>query len=109
MIVTIDGPDTFVVAGLRDLVLLKTTASLRVPPGKVVTLSRDAKGRLVARETMLILDATFEVVEDNPRNAPFGDAVQLFVDRAIEDAAFILERIDARRPMIVNSFSPKEP
>jgi hypothetical protein len=32
-----------------------------------------------------------------------------FVDRAIEDAAFILERIDARWPASVNAFSPKEP
>ena len=32
-----------------------------------------------------------------------------FVDRAIDDAAFILERIDARWPSIVNSFSGKEP
>jgi hypothetical protein len=32
-----------------------------------------------------------------------------FVDRAIEDAAFILERIDARWPTIVNSFSTKAP
>jgi len=31
-----------------------------------------------------------------------------FVDRAIEYAAFILERIDARCPTIVNSFSAKE-
>ena len=30
------------------------------------------------------------------------------VDRAIDDAAFILERIDARWPTIVNSFSAKE-
>ena len=30
------------------------------------------------------------------------------VDKAIEDAAFILERIDARWPTIVNSFSTKE-
>jgi hypothetical protein len=28
-----------------------------------------------------------------------------FVGRGIEDAAFILERIDARWPTIVNSFS----
>ena len=32
-----------------------------------------------------------------------------FVDRAIDDAAFILERIDARWPAIGNSFSAKEP
>jgi len=31
-----------------------------------------------------------------------------FVDCAIDDAVFILERIDARWPMIVNSFSAKE-
>jgi hypothetical protein len=31
-----------------------------------------------------------------------------FVDRAIEDAVFILERVDARWPTIVNSFSAKE-
>jgi hypothetical protein len=32
-----------------------------------------------------------------------------FVDRAIDDAVFILERIDVRWPTIVNSFSAKEP
>ena len=35
-------------------------------------------------------------------------AKEYFVDRAIEDAAFILERIDARWPTIVNSFTAKE-
>jgi hypothetical protein len=30
-----------------------------------------------------------------------------FVDRAIDDAAFILERIDARWPSIVNTFAAK--
>jgi hypothetical protein len=34
-------------------------------------------------------------------------AKQFFVDRAIDDAVFILERIDARWPAIVNSFSAK--
>jgi len=36
-------------------------------------------------------------------------AKQFFVDKAIDDAAFILERIDAKWPAIVNSFSTKEP
>jgi hypothetical protein len=36
-------------------------------------------------------------------------AKQFHVDRAIDDAAFILERIDARWPTIVNSFSAKTP
>ncbi len=35
-------------------------------------------------------------------------AKQFFVDRAIEDAAFILERIDARWPAILNSFSARQ-
>ena len=34
---------------------------------------------------------------------------EFFVDRAIEDAAFILDRIDARWPTLVNSFYTKEP
>lgn len=36
-------------------------------------------------------------------------AKEFFVDHAIEDAAFILDRIDRRWPTIVNSFSAKEP
>jgi hypothetical protein len=35
-------------------------------------------------------------------------AKQFYVDRAIEDAAFILERIDSKWPAIVNSFAAKE-
>ena len=35
-------------------------------------------------------------------------AKQFFVDRAIDDAVFILEKIDERWPTIVNSFSAKE-
>jgi hypothetical protein len=31
-----------------------------------------------------------------------------FVDRAIDDAVFILEKIDERWPSLVNSFSAKE-
>jgi len=31
-----------------------------------------------------------------------------FVDKAIDDAVFILEKIDERWPTIVNSFSAKE-
>jgi hypothetical protein len=32
-----------------------------------------------------------------------------FVDKAIDDAVFILERIDARWPSLENLFSAKEP
>jgi type IV secretory pathway VirD2 relaxase len=44
------GSSYTLVSDGERFVLLKTTASLRVLPGKVVTLSRDAKGRVVARE-----------------------------------------------------------
>ena len=35
-------------------------------------------------------------------------AKEFFVDRAIDDAVFILERIDARWPTIVNTFAAKD-
>jgi hypothetical protein len=44
---------------------------------------------------------------DRDPNKP-NMAKQFYVDRAIDDAAFILERIDARWPAIVNSFSAKD-
>ncbi len=53
-----------------------------------------------------ILDAR-KLIDMDP-NKP-NMAKGYFVDRAIDDAAFILERIDARWPAIVNSFSAKEP
>jgi len=43
---------------------------------------------------------------DLGRNKP-NMAKGFFVDRAIDDAVFILERIDARWPSLVNSFSAK--
>jgi hypothetical protein len=51
--------------------------------------------------------AARKLIEMDP-NKP-NMAKGYFVDRAIDDAAFILERIDARWPTIVNSFSAKEP
>ncbi|OLD82346.1 MAG: hypothetical protein AUF67_04575 [Acidobacteria bacterium 13_1_20CM_58_21] len=33
---------------------------------------------------------------------------RVFVDRAVKDAAFIMERIDARWPLIINSFSAQD-
>ncbi len=51
--------------------------------------------------------ATRKLIDIDP-NKP-NMAKGYFVDRAIDDAAFILERIDARWPTIVNSFSAKEP
>jgi len=51
--------------------------------------------------------AARKLIELDP-NKP-NIAKGFFVDRAIDDAAFILERIDARWRTIVNSFSAKEP
>jgi len=51
--------------------------------------------------------AARKLIELDP-NKP-NIAKGFFVDRAIDDAAFILERIDARWPTIVNWFSAKEP
>ncbi len=45
-----------------------------------------------------------ELQRDMDPNKP-NMAEGFFVDRAIEDAAFILERIDARWSTIVNTFS----
>ena len=52
------------------------------------------------------LDETQGWLEINPDKLTM--AKQFFVDRAINDAAFILERIDKRWPAIVNSFAAKE-
>jgi len=41
-----------------------------------------------------------------PRQTEHGEV--FFVDRAVEDAAFIMERIDARWPLIINSFSAQD-
>jgi hypothetical protein len=49
--------------------------------------------------------AARKLIEMDP-NKP-NMAKRFFVDRAIENAAFILERIDSRWPMIVNSFAAK--
>jgi hypothetical protein len=46
--------------------------------------------------------------EDMDPNKP-NMAKGYFVDRAIDDATFIMERIDARWPVIVNSLVAKEP
>jgi len=48
-----------------------------------------------------------EAHRHGPEQTEYGEGI--FVDRAIDAAAFILERIDARWPAIVNSFSAKEP
>jgi len=55
------------------------------------------------RATILAARRLIDMDPDKPNMAK-----GFFVDRAIDDAAFILERIDARWPTIVNSFSAKK-
>ena len=64
-----------------------------------------------ARKFAILFAATILAARkliDRTPNKP-NLAKGFFVDRAIDDAVFILERIDARWPTIVNSFSAKEP
>ena len=67
-------------------------------------MTEERKFAILFAATILAARKLIELDPDKPNMAK-----GFFVDRAIEDAAFILEQIDARRPMIVNSFSPKEP
>jgi hypothetical protein len=67
-------------------------------------MSEDRKFAILFAATLLAARRLIDLDPDKPNMAK-----GFFVDRAIEDAAFILERIDVRWPTIVNSFSAKEP
>lgn len=67
---------------------------------------RDRGGKFAILFAATILAAR-KLIDLDP-NKP-NMAKGFLVDRAIDDAAFILERIDGRWPTIVNSFSSKEP
>ena len=66
-------------------------------------MTEERKFAILFAATILSVRKPLDMDPDKP-NMTKG----FFVDRAIEDAAFILERIDARWPVIVNSFSAKE-
>ena len=67
-------------------------------------MTEERKFAILFAATILSARKLLDTDPDKPSMAK-----QFFVDRAIDDAAFILERIDARWPTIVNSFSTKEP
>ncbi len=67
-------------------------------------MTEERKFAILFAATILAARKLIDLDPDKPNMAK-----GFFVDRAIEDAAFILERIDARWPTIVNSFSAKEP
>jgi len=66
-------------------------------------MSEDRKFAILFAATILAARKLIALDPDKPNMAK-----GFFVDRAIDDAVFILERIDARRPTIVNTFSAKE-
>jgi hypothetical protein len=66
-------------------------------------MTEERKFAILFAETIL---AARRLIEMDP-NKP-SMAKGFFVDRAIDDAVFILERIDARWPTIVNTFAAKD-
>jgi hypothetical protein len=67
-------------------------------------MDEQRKYAILFAATILAARKLIEMKPDKPNMAK-----GYVVDKAIVDAAFILERIDARWPTIVNSFSAKEP
>jgi len=66
-------------------------------------LTEERKFAILFAATILAARKLIDIDPNKPNMAK-----GYFVDRAIEDASFILERIDARWPTIVNSFSAKD-
>jgi len=63
-------------------------------------VTEERKFAILFAATILSARKLLDMDPDKPNMAK-----GFFVDRAIDDAAFILERIDARWPTIVNSFT----
>jgi hypothetical protein len=71
-------------------------------PSLVEPVPEERKFAILFAATILAARKLIDMDPDKPNMAR-----GFFVDRAIEDAVFILERIDARWPAIVNSFFVK--
>jgi hypothetical protein len=63
-------------------------------------MTEERKFAILFAATILSARKPLDMDPDKPSMAK-----GFFVDRVIEDAAFILERIDARWPTLVNSFT----
>jgi hypothetical protein len=74
-----------------------------IPEARSFYLTDERKVAILFAATILAARKLIDLDPDKPNLAK-----RFFVDRAIEDAAFILEQIDARWPSIANSFSAKE-
>ena len=65
-------------------------------------MTEERKFAILFAATILAARKLIDMDPDKPNMAK-----GYFVDRAIDDAAFILERIDERWPSIVNTFAAK--
>ncbi len=66
-------------------------------------MTEERKFAILFAATILAARKLIDLDPDKPNMAK-----GFFVDKAIDDAVFILEKIDERWPTIVNSFSAKE-
>jgi hypothetical protein len=67
-------------------------------------MTEERKFAILFAATILSARKLLDMDPDKPSMAK-----GFFVDKAIDDAVFILERIDARWPSLENLFSAKEP
>jgi hypothetical protein len=65
-------------------------------------MTEERKFAILFAATILAARRLIDLDADKPNMAK-----EFFLDRAIDEAVFILERIDARWPTIVNSFSAR--
>ena len=70
---------------------------------KAGEVTEERKFAILFAATILAARKLIDLDPDKPNMAK-----GFFVDKAIDDAVFILEKIDERWPTIVNSFSAKE-
>ncbi len=66
-------------------------------------MTEERKFAILFAATLLAARRLIDLDPDKPNMAK-----GFFVDRAIDDAVFIFERIDARWPSIVNTFAAKD-
>ena len=66
-------------------------------------MTEERKFAILLAATLLAARRLIDLDPDKPNMAK-----GYFVDRAIDDAVFILERIDARWPTIVSTFAAKD-
>jgi hypothetical protein len=68
-----------------------------------LSVTEERKFAILFAATILAARRLIDLDPDKPNMAK-----GFFVDRAIDDAVFILERIDSRWPTIVNTFAAKD-